>query len=97
VAACCGRPELVGARIEVSGGYRWGRESGFLVEPGGPWSAVSVPIPGPGGAAGTVAVATRRRRGLTARDVELLDRLARRAAPLEIRPLASGRRRSVPT
>jgi hypothetical protein len=100
VAACCGRPEVVGARVAVSGGFGWGPgpESRFLIDADDTWSVVSVPIPG----AGTLAVATRRRRGLSARDVELLERLAARAAPdvaapAEIRPRPFGRRRSVPT
>jgi hypothetical protein len=104
IAACCGRPELVGARTEASGGFGWGPgpESRFLIDDDDAWSVVSVPIPGADGPAGTVAVATRRRRGLTTRDVELLDRLTARAvrdmaAPAEIRPRPFGRRRSVPT
>ena len=45
-----------------------------------PWAVVSVPIAAGDGIAGTVAVATCRERGLAARDVELLERLSRRAS-----------------
>jgi GAF domain-containing protein len=82
IEACLGRPELVGARVRASGGFGWGPgpESSFLVDGTEGWSVVSVPIGGPAGIAGIVAVATRRTRGLTPSDVELLERLSRRAA-----------------
>jgi hypothetical protein len=85
VEACCGRPELVGSMVPVTGGFGWGAgpESDFLVadQPDDPdWAVVSVPIAVESGLTGTVAVATRRPRGLTASDVELLERLGSRAA-----------------
>jgi hypothetical protein len=84
VEACCGRPELVGSTVPVTGGFGWGAgpESDFLVadQPDGGWAVVSVPIAVETGLTGTVAVATRRPRGLTASDVELLERLGSRAA-----------------
>jgi hypothetical protein len=85
VEACCGRPELVGTRVPVTGGFGWGTgpESSFLIEDrfdAPAWSVVSVPIPTDDGVAGTVAVATSRERGLGARDVLLLERLSSRAA-----------------
>jgi len=85
VEACCGRPELVGSRVPVTGGFGWGTgpESSFLIEDrfdAPAWSVVSVPIPTDDGVAGTVAVATSRDRGLGARDVLLLERLSSRAA-----------------
>jgi hypothetical protein len=85
VEACCGRPELVGCTVPVTGGFGWGTgpESDFLVadQPGDPdWAVVSVPIAVETGLTGTVAVATRRPRGITASDVELLERLGSRAA-----------------
>jgi GAF domain-containing protein len=85
VEACCGRLELVGTRVPVTGGFGWGTgpESSFLIEDrfdAPAWSVVSVPIPTEDGAAGTVAVATSRERGLGARDVLLLERLSSRAA-----------------
>jgi GAF domain len=85
VEACCGRTELVGATVPVTGGFGWGAgpESRFLIEDrfdAPAWAVVSVPIAGERGVVGTVAVATNRERGLAARDVELLERLSRRAA-----------------
>lgn len=85
VEACCGRPELVGTTVPVTGGFGWGAgpESAFLVadQPDGAgWEVVSVPIAVDAGLTGTVAVATRRSRGLTASDVQLLERLGTRAA-----------------
>lgn len=85
VEACCGRPELVGTKVPVTGGFGWGTgpESRFLIEDrfdAPAWAVVSVPIAAGDGIAGTVAVATSRERGLAARDVELLERLSRRAA-----------------
>ncbi len=85
VEACCGRPELVGTTVPVTGGFGWGvgPESRFLIEDrfdAPAWAVVSVPIPAADGIAGTVAVATSRERGLAARDVELLERLSRRAS-----------------
>jgi hypothetical protein len=85
VQASCGRPDLVGSRVPGGGGFGWGagRDSSFLLEradSGRPWSVVSVPIMAGDDVAGTVAVATRRPRGLSARDVELLERLSRRAS-----------------
>ena len=84
VEACCGRPELVGSSVPVTGGFGWGAgpESDFLVadELDGSWAVVSVPIAVDTGLEGTVAVATRRQRGLTASHVQLLERLGGRAA-----------------
>lgn len=84
VEACCGRPELVGSTVPVTGGFGWGAgpESDFLVadEPDDAWAVVSVPIAVEAGLSGTVAVATRRSRGLTGSDVQLLERLGARAA-----------------
>lgn len=84
VEACCGRPELVGSCVPATGGFGWdaGPESDFLVadEPDDGWAVVSVPIAVETGLTGTVAVATRRARGLTPNDVELLQRLGSRAA-----------------
>ena len=85
VEACAGRPELVGTTVPVTGGFGWGKgpESDFLIadEPDDPyWAVVSVPIAVEAGLTGTVAVATRRRRGLIASDVRLLERLGARAA-----------------
>ena len=85
VEACCGRPELVGATVPVTGGFGWGAgpESAFLVADRpdrGSWAVVSVPVAVEAELTGTVAVATRRRRGLTGSDVQLLERLATRAA-----------------
>lgn len=82
IVACCGCPELVGSRLHVDGGFGWGpgAESRFLVEPHEHWSVVSVPVAGPTGIAGTVAVATRRRRGISSLEVGLLERMAVRAA-----------------
>lgn len=85
VEACAGRPELVGSTVPVTGGFGWGAgpESDFLVADQGDstgWAVVSVPIAIDSGLAGTVAVATRRDRGLTAGDVQLLERLGSRAA-----------------
>lgn len=84
VEACCGRPELVGTTVPVTGGFGWGEgpESAFLVadRPDRGWKVVSVPIAVDAGLSGTVAVATRRSRGLTAGDVQLLERLGTRAA-----------------
>jgi hypothetical protein len=84
VEACLGRPELVGARVRVSGGFGWGPgpESRLLVDGTGGWSVVSVPIGDPAGIVGVVAVATQRTRGLKPSDVELLEQLSRRATPL---------------
>ena len=83
VEACLGRPELVGARVRVSGGFGWGPgpESSFLVDGTGGWSVVSVPVGGLHDIVGVVVVATQRARGLKPSDVELLQRLSRRAAP----------------
>ena len=85
VEACCGRPELVGTTVPVTGGFGWGvgPESRFLIEDrfdAPAWAVVSVPIQAADGIAGTVAVATSLERGLAARDVELLERLSRRAS-----------------
>jgi hypothetical protein len=84
VEACCGRPELVGSTVPVTGGFGWGAgpESDFLVadQQDGGWAVVSIPIAVDTGLTGTVAVATRRPRGLTASDVALLERLGSRAA-----------------
>ena len=82
IVACCGCPELVGSRVRVDGGFGWGpgAESRFLVEPPGHWSVVSVPIAGPSGLAGTLAVATSRERGISALEVSLLERMTARAA-----------------
>jgi hypothetical protein len=85
VEACCGRPELVGSTVPVTGGFGWGEgpESAFLVADRpdrASWAVVSVPVSVDAGLTGTVAVATQRRRGLTGSDVQLLERLATRAA-----------------
>jgi hypothetical protein len=84
VEACLGRPELVGARVRVSGGFGWGPgpESSLLVDGTGDWSVVSAPIGDLDEIVGVVVVATQRARGLKPSDVELLERLSRRAAPL---------------
>jgi hypothetical protein len=94
IVACCGCPGLLGARICVDGGFGWGpgAESGFLVEPPGRWSVVSVPIAGPAGVAGTVAVATRRRRGISAVEVGLLERMTVRAVVAGALATDAGRR-----
>lgn len=96
VEACCGRPELVGSTVPVTGGFGWGAgpESGFLVadqEDAAAWELVSVPIAIDSGLDGTVAVATQRGRGLTGRDVELLERLGTRAARHSDRRRRAGR------
>jgi hypothetical protein len=85
VEACCGRPEVVGSTVPVTGGFGWGAglESAFLIADRpdrAEWAVVSVPVSVDTGLTGIVVVATRRRRGLTGSDVELLERLATRAA-----------------
>ena len=94
IVACCGRPDLVGTRIRVDGGFGWGpgAESRFLVDPSEHWSVVSVPIAGPSRIAGTVAVATRRRRGISALEVGLLERITVRAAGADAAPTDAQRR-----
>jgi hypothetical protein len=84
VEACLGRHQLVGARVRVSGGFGWGPgpESSVLVDGTGDWSVVSVPIGDLDEIIGIVVVATQRARGLKPFDVELLERLTLRAAPL---------------
>jgi hypothetical protein len=96
IVACCGCPELVGSRIRVDGGFGWGpgAESRFLVEPPERWSVVSVPIAGPAGIAGTVAVATRRERGISELEVGLLERMTVRAAVDDA--VATGARSHIP-
>ena len=96
VEACCGRPELVGSTVAVTGGFGWGAgpESDFLVadqDDREQWALVSVPIAIDSGLDGTVAVATQRERGLTARDVEMLERLGARAARHSDRRRQAGR------
>ena len=87
VVACLDAPGLLGARVpvaaETAAGLLEAEEAAALGLPGGTaWTFAHVPLDGPDGVTGAVCVAARRPTAFTGGELERIEQLARRGAPV---------------
>lgn len=87
VVACLDAPGLLGERVpvasEIAAGVLEAEEAAALGLPGGAaWTFAQVPLDGPDGVTGAVCVAARRPTAFTGGELERIEQLARRGAPV---------------
>ena len=87
VVACMDAPGMLGARVpvasETAAGVLQAEEAAALGLPGGAaWSFAHIPLDGPDGVAGAVCVAARRPTVFSGGELERIEQLARRGAPV---------------